>query len=482
MKKKDFSLLQQAYNFDEFEDSGKQLIEQITAYLKQQQYPQSKANSWQSPDEELGFWENYQFKDLNCFVEDLLEHSIHLHNPKYMGHQVSAPAPLSALMNLLGGILNNGMAVYEMGQAVTAIERCVVELFCQQVGYGNNSNGIMTSGGTLANLTALLAARQALKDCDIWQQGCTEKLAVLVSSQAHYSIDRAARVMGLGDDGVVLVAVDNGFAMDKEGLQKSYQETIKAGFKVIAVVGSACSTASGVYDDLQYIAEFCQQNELWFHVDAAHGGAAVFSKQYKHLLSGIQQADSIIIDTHKMMMTPALSTVVLYKDKVKGSQTFHQKAQYLFEDKGYDEPWYNGGLRTFECTKLMMCLKFYILWKTYGIEIFEENVNCLYGLGKTFAKIVRKHPDFELALEPQTNIVCFRYVQARLSESELNQLNKSIRQRLLEDSEFYIVQAVLNDTVFLRVTLMNPMTQECHLHSLLEKVNLIAREQSLQIH
>lgn len=471
---KKYPLLQQAYNFDDFEQNGKQLIEQLSTYLKAQQLPESKANNWQMPDKELDYWHNYQFKDLNGFVDDLLNHSIHLHNPKYMGHQVSAPAPLSVLINLISGLLNNGMAVYEMGKATTAIEKCVVELFCQKVGYDNNSNGVMTSGGTLANLTALLAARGALKGSDIWQDGCDEKLAVLVSSQAHYSIDRAARVMGLGNDGVVLVTVDDGFAMDQKALLKSYQQTIAAGFKVIAIVGSACSTATGVYDDLEYIGNFCQTNNVWFHVDGAHGGAAVFSEKYKSLLNGIQRADSIIIDTHKMMMTPALSTVVLFKDKVKGSQTFHQKAQYLFEDKGYDEQWYNSGLRTFECTKFMMSLKFYVLWKTYGLQVFEENIDCLYDLGKTFAGMVVQHPKFKLALEPQTNIVCFRYQKQGLTEDQINELNKTIRQTLLEDSEFYIVQAVLNETIYLRVTLMNPMTNESHLHQLLDKIGSVA--------
>lgn len=467
---KNYPLLQQAYNFSDFEQNGKQLIQQLSTYLKAQQLPESKANNWQTPDKELDYWQNYQFKDLNGFVDDLLNHSIHLHNPKYMGHQVSVPAPLSILTSVISSVLNNGMAVYEMGKAATAIEKCVVELFCETVRYDDNSSGIMTSGGTLANLTALLAARQSLKDSDIWQTGCEKKLAVLVSSQAHYSIDRAARVMGLGNDGVVLVSVDAGFAMDHEALKKSYQQTVDAGFKVMAIVGSACSTATGVYDDLDFIGDFCQQNDVWFHVDGAHGGAAVFSKKYKSLLKGIEKADSIIIDTHKMMMTPALSTVVLFKDKIKGSQTFHQKAQYLFEDKGYDDQWYNSGLRTFECTKFMMSLKFYILWKTYGIEVFEQNIDCLYGLGKEFAQMLEAHNDFGLALQPQTNIVCFRYVKAGLNEQELNQINKTIRQTLLEDSEFYIVQAVLNEAIYLRVTLMNPMTTKSHLDKLLYKI------------
>jgi L-2,4-diaminobutyrate decarboxylase len=472
---KKYPLLQKAYDFDAFEQSGKQLIGQLSGYLHNQQSADSPTNNWQAPDKELDYWKNYQFIDLTGFVEDLFNHSIHLHNPKYMGHQVSVPAPLSVLSNLLSGLLNNGMAVYEMGQAATTIEKCVVDLFCQKIGYGEMASGVMTSGGTLASLTALLAARQALEDRDIWQDGNNEKLAVLVSSQAHYCIDRAARVMGLGGNGVVLVPVDDGFAMDNQALENSYQETIKAGFKVMAIVGSACSTSTGIYDDLDTIADFCQRKKVWFHVDGAHGGAAIFSEKYKNLVKGIEKADSVIIDTHKMMMTPALSTVLTFKYYKQGAQTFHQKANYLFEDSHQDDQWFNAGLRTFECTKLMMCLKFYILWKTYGIEIFKENIECLYGLGIEFAQIIENHSDFEIAIQPQSNIVCFRYIKQGLTEEQLNHLNKTIRQNLLVDNEFYIVQAVLNDTIYLRVTLMNPMTEEQHINQLLEKIKWIVR-------
>ena len=467
---KNYPLLQKAYNFDEFEQVGKKLVEQLSGYLKQQQLTESSANNWQAPEKELAYWHNYQFNDINSLIDDLLNHSIHVHNPKYMGHQVAVSAPLSVLSNLISGLLNNGMAVYEMGQAATTIEKCVVDLFCQKIGYDETASGVMTSGGTLASLTALLAARQALKDHDIWRDGNNEKLAVLVSSQAHYCIDRAARVMGLGNNGVVLVPVDTGFAMDNMALEKSYRDTVNAGFKVIAIVGSACSTSTGIYDDLEYIAEFCQKQSVWFHVDGAHGGAVIFSDKHKNLVKGIEKADSVIIDTHKMMMTPALSTVLVFKDKKQGAQTFHQKANYLFEDSQLDEQWFNVGLRTFECTKLMMCLKFYILWQSYGVKIFEENIDCLYGIGEDFAKIIEQHSDFELALRPQTNIVCFRYVQVGLNEKQLNEINKTIRQTLLEDNEFYIVQTVLNDVVYLRVTLMNPLTNHEHFQSLLEKI------------
>jgi L-2,4-diaminobutyrate decarboxylase len=472
---KDYPLLQKAYNFDDFEQSGQHLIEQLSGYLQGQQLAESPANNWQAPDKELIFWQNYQFKDINSFVDDLLNHSIHVHNPKYMGHQVAVSAPLAVLSNLISGLLNNGMAVYEMGQAATTIEKCIVDLFCQKIGYGEMASGVMTSGGTLASLTALLAARQALKDSDIWRDGNHDKLAVLVSSQAHYCIDRAARIMGLGSNGVVLIPVNSGFSMENMALEKCYLDTVNAGFKVIAIVGSACSTSTGIYDDLEYIADFCHKNKVWFHVDGAHGGAVVFSEKHMDLVKGIEKADSVIIDTHKMLMTPALSTVLAFKDKNLGAQTFHQKANYLFEDNQFDDQWFNAGLRTFECTKLMMCLKFYILWKTYGIKVFEENIDCLYGLGETFANRVDHHSCFELALAPQTNIVCFRYIKQELTEDQTNQLNKSIRQTLLEDNDFYIVQAVLGDTVYLRVTLMNPMTEEVHINQLLDKIQWIVR-------
>ena len=129
---KEYPLLKQAYNFEDFQKNGHQILDQLTEYLQNQQ-GDFKANNWKNPNSELNFWQSYEFSNVENFIEDLINHSIHLHNPKYIGHQVSVPAPLSALMNLVSGVLNNGMAVYEMGPAATAIEKCIIELFCNQV-------------------------------------------------------------------------------------------------------------------------------------------------------------------------------------------------------------------------------------------------------------------------------------------------------------------------------------------------------------
>ncbi len=471
---KKYPLLEAVYSTEQFCKAGHDLIDQIDSYLSHQFNGKNAVNRWQNPKDELLFWRSYDYRDFHQFVSDILRHSIHIHNPKYMGHQVSAPAPMAVLTNMISDLLNNGSAVYEMGQASNAIEKLVVELFCQKIGYDPQlSSGLMTSGGTLANLTALLAARQSLKGSDIWQHGSDQKLAVLVSSQAHYSIDRAARILGLGHSGVIQVEVEDDYSMSYQALLTCYKKAINDGYKVLAIIGSACSTATGSYDDLLRIGQFCQERELWFHVDGAHGGAAIFSDRHKFRLKGIDFADSVIIDTHKMMMTPALSTVLLFKDKAKGSQTFHQKAQYLFADATVDDQWYNSGLRTFECTKRMMCLQFYVLWQQYGAEVFAQNVDCLYELGQVFAQLINAHDRFELLLEPQTNIVCFRYFDKALTENELNVLNCQIRQKILEDNAFYIVQTELNNVVYLRVTIMNPLTNSNHLKALLCKIEML---------
>jgi L-2,4-diaminobutyrate decarboxylase len=193
------------------------------------------------------------------------------------------------------------------------------------------------------------------------------------------------------------------------------------------------------------------------------------------LVKGIELADSVVIDWHKMLMTPALATALIFKNGEDSFQTFHQKAQYLWANQGSHE-WFNSGKRTFECTKLMMSVKIYSILKTCGEGIFAENVNTLHDLAKAFVEILNVNSAFELAIEPQSNIVCFRYVGEGSSSENYNTLNATIRQRLLEEGKFYIVQTTLREKLYLRVSLMNPLTTVRDLRALLEEVEKIAKE------
>lgn len=466
--------LQQAFSPVDFRKNAHNLVDILADYLESAQNQTIKdVIPYQEPDEALAFWHaDYEQNDRNVldFFKKTIEKSTHLHHPRYMGHQVTPPLPITAIASMLSGMLNNGMAVYEMGLVSNPLERILSEILAKRIGFDHNASGLLTSGGTLANLTALLAARAA--KTDVWEEGNNDKLAVMVSEEAHYCIDRAARIMGMGSDGIIKIPTNDKLQIRTDLLEKYYNEAIEKGFRVICIVGSACSTSTGSYDNLEEIAAFAQKHSLWFHADGAHGGAVIFSEKYKHKVTGLDQADSVVIDWHKMLMTPALATALIFRRDEDSYKTFQQKAQYLWANQ-HSKDWFNSGKRTFECTKLMMSLKVYAIIKAHGEQIFSENVDYLYDLGQTFAEIIKSRPNFELAIEPESNIVCFRL---KSSKNDLNELNSTIRKQLLQEGKFYIVQTTLNENVYLRVSLMNPLTTVSDLNALLNEVENIGNQ------
>ncbi len=469
-------LLIAVYSSENFRKRGHRLIDQLADHLDRSINEKSaKVIDWNPPENEYEYWKYFlkNGKEANLFPE-ILKRTVHVHHPKYMGHQVAPTAPITALSGMISSLMNNGMAVYEMGMAPSAIERVVTEILCEKVGYTTNSRGFLTSGGTLANLTALLSARKAKLKDDIWNNGHNDALGIMVSEEAHYCVARAAKIMGLGEQGIIKVPVTKNFAMNTSLLEEQMEKATKKGINVFAIVGSAPSTATGIYDDLEAISHFSKKHDLWFHVDGAHGGAAIFSPKYRYTVKGIEKADSVVIDGHKMMMMPTITTALLFKDGNNSHATFNQKADYLLE-RSDGEDWYNLAKRTFECTKTMMGIHWFTMLKTYGEGVFDEYVTTLYDLGHQFEEIIKNDPQFELAVKPMSNIVCFRYIDTSMSTSSLNKINLKIRKLLLEEGEFYIVQTKLRGRYYLRTTVMNPFTTVEHLMQLLVKAKSIGQ-------
>lgn len=467
--------LNSACNAENFRQQAHELVDIVADYLNNAQNGAlEKTLDWKEPEDSLAYWQADFEKPLlsnpNDFFRDVIEKSTHLHTPQYMGHQVSTVSPLAALSGMLTGILNNGMAVYEMGMVSNPLEKIVTDWLIRKMGFDTEGGGLLTSGGTLANLTALLTARAIKAPSDVWSEGSEGRLAVMVSEEAHYCIDRAARIMGFGSAGIIKIPTNKAFQMQTDLLDEYYENALKQGLKVIAVVGSACSTSTGAYDDLVAIGSFCKKHDLWFHVDGAHGGAVVTSEKYRYLLRGVEQADSVVVDFHKMMLIPALCTAVLYRNPEHAFHTFQQKAQYLWANQS-SKDWFNSGKRTFECTKLMMAVKIYAIMRTHGEGIFGEFVDTMYDLSREMAMLLTSRKGFELPVEPESNVVCFRYVSDRAAD--LNDFNSKIRRQLLEEGDFYIVQTTLRGDVYLRVTLMNPLTKTVHLEKLLDKIEAI---------
>lgn len=470
------NLLRAAYSPEMFRQQAHALVDLLADQLSQDAGAKEPVLLYAEPDELLAYWQADFQQPVNNdplpVLADIVKRSIHLHNPRYMGHQVAPPLPLAALTGVLTGLLNNGMAVYEMGMTANALERIVTQWLAQKMQLGHEAGGLLTSGGTLANLTALLTARAIVAPNNVWEEGYAEssRLAIMVSEEAHYCVDRAARIMGLGRDGIIKIPTNERFQLRTDLLETYLEQANANGLTVFAVVGCACSTSTGSYDDLTAIADFCEKYKLWFHADGAHGGAVVVSDTYRPLVRGIERADSVVVDFHKMMMIPALVTAVLYRRELDSYQTFQQKAQYLWNDAAAKD-WFNSGKRVFECTKLMMSAKVYTVLKTYGEAIFTANVETLYQLASRFADLVRSRPEFELAVEPESNIVCFRYVGNDHTADQLDTLNTQIRGKLLKEGRFYIVQTTLRGRVYLRVSLMNPLTTDEHLEELLDEIH-----------
>jgi L-2,4-diaminobutyrate decarboxylase len=471
------NLLQKVYSPEFFREKGHQLVDDLTAHLDDKLNERSeKAIKWNGPEEELEFWKEFlKNGDENDLFKSITERTTYVHHPHYIGHQVSPAAPITALTGMVSSLLNNGMAVYEMGMSPSAIERIVTDVLCEKIGWKSNSSGFLTSGGTLANLTALLAARKAILKEDIWNEGMESPIGIMVSEEAHYCVDRAARIMGLGEKGIIKIPCTDTFQIDISALAEKYMEAKANGIEIFAIVGSAPSTATGMFDDLGAIGKFAKKHDIWFHVDGAHGGAGIFSDKYKYTLKGIEKADSVVIDGHKMLMLPTITTALLFKNKVHASATFRQKADYLLTDSDHED-WYNSGKKTFECTKTMMSIHWFAMLKYYGEKVFDAYVTQLYDMGFFFAKMVKDHPSFELAVAPMANIVCFRYTDANFNQETLNDLNAKIRQGLLENGEFYIVQTKLRGWHYLRITVMNPFTTKEHFQKLLDKIIDIAKK------
>lgn len=449
------------------------MVDLMADYLARAQAEEMPSLPWLEPAAQAERWRLAGGAegggDPAALLADYIEASQHLHHPGTMGHQVPGPLPVAALADAVAGLLNNSAAVYEMSPAATIIEREVVAWMCQTLGLGDGSGGVLTSGGSLGTLRALLAARQArVAGLD------SHRLSLLVGAQAHYSVSRAAAVMGMAPEAVVPVPVDQNFRLDPGALAGALTQARRGGRTPLALVATAGSTAVGAFDPLEPAAEFCRVHNLWLHVDAAHGGAAALSPSLRWRLDGIGRADSVVWDGHKMLLLPSLVTGVLFRQADHCLDTFSQDASYLLGNDPREE-WFNLSHQTLECTKNAMALKLWLALKVVGADAIGALVERLFALAGALAQRLTEADDFELALAPAANIVCFRHLPQG-GAPDLNAHQSRLREAVIRGGSHYLVQTQLNGETHLRVTLMNPATTEAHLDGLLEALRAATRK------
>ncbi len=476
------SMIPFPFNPEEFRKEGHKVVDTLADYLSDAlSGKEMPVLPWNDPEKltEIFSFESEGGKNesVDSFVRRILAYSNHLHHPNYIGHQVTSPLPVSVLVQFCTTLLNNGAAIYEMGPVSMAMEKNVIRYIGSMIGYNTFYDGIFTHGGTAGNLTAMLAARQAKTDYNVWEEGVHSdcRPAFMVSEQSHYSIGRNVKIMGLGDDSIIKVPFDSNYRMKSYMLEEQKKMAEDKGLKVISVVANSCSTATGSYDDLDQIAGFCEKHNLWMHVDGAHGMGVIFSEKHRNKVKGIERADSVVIDFHKMLLVPALNTLVMFRDGERSYETFAQKASYLF-NKSQQNVWYNSAVRTIECTKSSLGVVAYTAIKYYGSDYYKEYIDGRYDLTAEFASYLKADERFELATEPESNIICFRYCPPGYNNEAINRLNAAIRERIIKDGTFYIVQAELAGKLFLRLTIINPVTSMKELHKLILTIEMLARE------
>jgi L-2,4-diaminobutyrate decarboxylase len=422
-----------------------------------------------SPEAALDAWpdpETAPRVELEEVLERFVAGSTAQHHPGFVGQQLSAPPALAGPAAMVSAIVNNSAAIFEGAPAAVAMERRVVQWMLRKAGYGDGAAGILTSGGSLGAVTALLAMRQARMGGDSWRDGLSGSppAAILVSAEAHYCNRRAVAVLGFGSRAVMPVATDARYAMASGALANAYREARAQGFTPVALIANAGSTATGTHDDLEAAADFCERHDLWLHVDAAHGGSALLSPRYAGRLRGIDRAHSVVWDAHKMLLMPSLCTAVLFRSAADLEATFRQQASYLLS--GDDAPWYQPALRNFETTKPTFVLPLYAALRTLGERFLAEHVEYAYDLAEAFADEIGRRPVFELLIRPESNIVCFR----RRATADSDALQLRLRESINRTGRFFVMKTTIAGATWLRVVLMNPATRLFHLRELLDEL------------
>ncbi|MBV9958784.1 MAG: aspartate aminotransferase family protein [Acidobacteria bacterium] len=416
---------------------------------------------------------------LRRFTDEVVPHAMQIPSPRYYGLFNPTPMPIGVWADALASALNQNGAAWRNSPSASIIEARVLNWLCELVGYGPESFGTLTSGGSEANLVALKCARdsvhQSVRDKGLRAAG--KELVVYASEQSHYSFEKSVDILGLGRENLRKVATDETFHIRIDELRAEIERDVSVGRVPCCVAGAAGATSTGVVDPLDELASVAREYGCWFHVDAAYGGALACSEKYRRLLRGIERADSITFDPHKWMFVPFACGATLIKGGGRILRdAFDITPEYLSEDRGgadvaYDFFRYGQlGTRRFNALKVWMALK------TLGVRGYAEIIERQIELTHYFAARLDELKDFERLGEVETAVCCFRFMpeEARaLDDAAQDELQRALQRRIERSGEAWLSTTVLKGRRALRVNVNSFLTERRHLDDLVE---LLLRE------
>ncbi|AUC23166.1 MULTISPECIES: aspartate aminotransferase family protein [Polaribacter] len=331
--------------------------------------------------------------------------------------------------------------------------------------------GIFTSGGSMANLTALTTARR-VKCGDDFSKGI-----IYLSDQAHSSNIKAIQVLGFKKEQIKIIPTDSEFKFSMNKLKNEIARDQLEGKKPFCIIASAGTTNTGTVDPLDDLADICEKENLWFHIDGAYGAAAILSKKGSRILRGIERADSLTVDPHKWFFQPYEIGCLLVKDASWLSNTFSEKPEYLRDIEGNESEinFYDYGI---QLTRRFRALKFYMSIKTYGLNAFKKAITYNIDLADKTEDILRKSKNWEIVSPATLAIINFRYnpLNKDLTEEEVDTLNQEISTRVVDSREAFLVTTVLQNQVVIRMCLINPKTTLKHVTDTLDQCEGFAKQ------
>ncbi len=410
----------------------------------------------------------------------LLHHSVRTGHPRFFNQLFGGQQAGALLGDWTASLANTSMYTFESAPVMTLVERKLIERMCELVGF-EEGEGVLAPGGSLSNLTAVLAARhQAFPEVKHQGLGPATRPVMFASEESHYSLRRAASVAGLGTQGCREIPVDPVGRMVPAKLEQAIQEARDEGCHPFLVAATSGTTVAGAFDPLEELSDIARRHGLWLHVDASYGGTLLFSERRRPLLAGIERADSVAWNPHKMMGVPLSCAATLTRERGVLRATLGMGADYLFH--GDDGAWDLGDL-SLQCGRRVDALKLWFAWQLAGDEGFAQRVEELFALAEALAGRLRERPGFHLVRPPQGTNVCFRYLPAEHRQApweERARLEHAItlraRTRLAQRGRFLINYATLDGAATFRFVASNPETSTADLDALLDEIEACAGE------
>ncbi len=426
--------------------------------------------------------EGQPFEEVLAFVrEHVLPFPMGNSHPRFYGFINSTADPVGIMADFLAAGMNANC--WGGDHAGTHVEHRVLRWLSEMLGFPASAEGILVSGGSMANFTALAAARRAMTPGDVRQDGLAgpdrPRLTVYASDQVHACVDKAVDLLGIGTRQLRKIATDDRFRIRMPELSAAVAADREAGLVPAIVVGNAGTVNTGAIDPLTELADFCAREKLWFHVDGAYGAIASIVPRLKPLFAGMERADSIAADPHKWLYVPYEAGATLVREPGRLSATFRKFPEYLASDPESPFPgpaWYAE--RGVELSRGFKALKVWMGLKTHGRRAYAEQIESDVRLASFLAAEVDRRADFERLAESPLSIANFRFRPADrdLSDGELDRINRRIVNRLVGDGSFFLAPTILKGRTTLRVSITNFRTREEDLLALLDESARIGRE------